>query len=135
VDVRVVHAEAPAALDRLPDPDSVFVGGGGAAVAEAVAARRPARIVVALAALERAGETSTALAKSGYTVDGALVQAARFAPLPGDVHRLAGTNPVFLLWGVPVDTTWLAGRPAMPTGAAVARGGAAAAPGGHGEPR
>jgi precorrin-6B C5,15-methyltransferase / cobalt-precorrin-6B C5,C15-methyltransferase len=129
VDVRVVHAEAPAALDRLPEPDSVFVGGGGAAVAEAVAARRPARIVVALAAVERAGETGTALAKSGYTVDGALVQAARFAPLPGDVHRLSGTNPVFLLWGAPVDTTWPPGRPAEPARDAAP---GAAPPGGHG---
>jgi precorrin-6B C5,15-methyltransferase / cobalt-precorrin-6B C5,C15-methyltransferase len=128
VDVRVVHADAPAALDRLPGPDSVFVGGGGAAVVEAVAARRPARIVVALAAIERAGETSVALAKSGYTVDGTLVQAARFAPLPGDVHRLAGTNPVFLLWGAPVDTTWPPDRPAAPPRAV-------APPGGHGETR
>ncbi len=32
-------------------------------------------------------------------MDGALLQAARLAPLPGDVHRLAATNPVFLVWG------------------------------------
>jgi precorrin-6Y C5,15-methyltransferase (decarboxylating) len=114
VDVRVVHAEAPAALDRLPDPDSVFIGGGGAEVARAVAARHPARIVVALAAVERVAETRTALGKSGYTVDGALVQAARFAPLPGDVHRLAGTNPVFLLWAAPLTSTWPADNPAGP---------------------
>ena len=112
VDVRVVHAEAPAALDRLPGPDSVFIGGGGAEVARVVAARHPARIVVALAAVERVAETRTALGKSGYTVDGALVQAARFAPLPGDVHRLAGTNPVFLLWAAPLTGTWPPASPA-----------------------
>jgi precorrin-6Y C5,15-methyltransferase (decarboxylating) len=110
VDVRVVNAEAPQALDRLPDPDSVFIGGGGAGVVESVAARHPARIVVALAALERAGETHTALAKAGYTVDGALLQAARFAPLPGDVHRLASTNPVFLLWATPAASSWPRGQ-------------------------
>jgi precorrin-6Y C5,15-methyltransferase (decarboxylating) len=98
-DVQIVPGEAPEALSALPDPDVVFVGGGGTAVIEAVAARRPARIVVALAAVERAGSAHAALTAAGYAADGALVQAARLAPLPGDVHRLAATNPVFLLWG------------------------------------
>jgi len=99
VDVRVVQGEAPRALAELPDPDAVFVGGGGPGVVEAVAARRPARIVVALAAVERAGQAIAALDAAGYATDGALVQAARLAPLPGDVHRLAATNPVLLVWG------------------------------------
>ncbi len=99
VDVRVVPGEAPQALAGLPDPDAVFVGGGGPAVIEAAAARHPARIVVALAALERAGQAIAALDAAGYATDGALVQAARLAPLPGEVHRLAATNPVFLVWG------------------------------------
>ena len=46
VDVQVVQGTAPAALDGLPDPDAVFVGGGGADVAvvvRACVARRPAR--------------------------------------------------------------------------------------------
>jgi precorrin-6Y C5,15-methyltransferase (decarboxylating) len=98
VDVRVVPGEAPGALDGLPAPDVAFVGGGGPAVAGAVAARRPARIVVALAAIERAGDTHAILTAAGYAVEGTLLQAARFAPLPGDVHRLAATNPVFLVW-------------------------------------
>jgi precorrin-6Y C5,15-methyltransferase (decarboxylating) len=103
-DVRIVPGEAPGALAGLPDPDAVFVGGGGTAVIEAVAARHPARIVVALAAVERAGPAHAALTAAGYAADGVLVQAARLAPLPRDVHRLAGTNPVFLLWGTPVTT-------------------------------
>jgi precorrin-6Y C5,15-methyltransferase (decarboxylating) len=98
VDVRVQQGEAPRALDGLPTPDAVFVGGGGPAVAEAVAGRRPARIVVALAAIERAGPAHAALSTAGYAVDGVLLQASRLAPLPGDVHRLAATNPVFVLW-------------------------------------
>ena len=103
-DVRVVRGAAPEALDGLPDPDAVFVGGGGTAVIEAVAARRPARIVVALAAVERAGPAHAALTAAGYAAGGALVQAARLAPLPGDVHRLAATNPVFLLWATAATT-------------------------------
>ena len=99
VDVRVIQGEAPEALAGLPAPDAVFVGGGGTAVAEAVAALRPARIVVALAAVERAGPAHAVLTAAGYDTGGALVQAARFASLPGGVHRLAPANPVFLLWG------------------------------------
>jgi len=99
VDVRAVQGEAPQALDGLPPPDAVFVGGGGQAVIEAVAGYRPARVVVALAAVERAGAALATLAAAGYAPDGVLLHAARFAPLPGDVHRLAATNPVFLVWG------------------------------------
>jgi precorrin-6Y C5,15-methyltransferase (decarboxylating) len=104
-DIRVAAGEAPGALASLPDPDAVFVGGGGPAVVSAVADRNPDRIVVALAAIERTGQVYTALVAAGYEVDGGLIQAARLTPLPGDAHRLAGTNPVFLLWASrPTDT-------------------------------
>ncbi len=114
VDVRVVPGEAPGALDGLPAPDAVFVGGGGPAVAEEVAKHRPARIVVALAAIERAGPTHTALTAAGYAVDGVLLHASRLAPLPGDVHRLAATNPVFLLWATAAAGQDASGPPAAP---------------------
>src|SRR6266480_2937343 len=39
VAIEVVHGEAPGALEPLPDPDRVFVGGGGLAVLDAVLAR------------------------------------------------------------------------------------------------
>jgi precorrin-6B C5,15-methyltransferase / cobalt-precorrin-6B C5,C15-methyltransferase len=96
--VRVVEGAAPEALDGLPDPDAVFVGGGGLAVLGAVAARRPPRIVLALAAIQRAGPAIAALAGAGYAVDATLLQASRLAPLPDGAHRLAAANPVFLLW-------------------------------------
>ena len=101
VDVRIVQGEAPHVVDGLPPPDAVFVGGGGQPVIEAVTGRHPARIVVALAAVERAGAALAALTAAGYAADGALLHAARFAPLPGDVHRLAAINPVFLVWATP----------------------------------
>jgi precorrin-6Y C5,15-methyltransferase (decarboxylating) len=98
VDIQVVPGAAPGALDGLPAADAAFVGGGGLDVVAAVAARVPARVVVALAAVDRVGPTRAALAGAGYAVDGVLLQASRLAPLPGDAHRLAATNPVFLLW-------------------------------------
>jgi precorrin-6B C5,15-methyltransferase / cobalt-precorrin-6B C5,C15-methyltransferase len=100
-EVRVVAGVAPGALDGLPDADAVFVGGGGLPAVAAVAARRPARIVVALAAVQRAGQVTEALVGAGYTVDGTLLQASRLAPLPDGAHRLAAANPVFLLWAQP----------------------------------
>lgn len=100
VTVQAVHGEAPAALEALPDPDAVFVGGGGPAVVEACAARRPDRVVVALAAVERVGPAAQALAHAGYATDGVLVHASRLAALPDGAHRLAATNPVALVWGV-----------------------------------
>src|SRR5262249_8100190 len=103
-DLRVVPGEAPGALGGLPGPDAVFVGGGGAAVIEAAAARHPARIVVAFAAVERAGPAHAALTAAGYAAGGVLVQAARLAPLPGDVHPLPPTNPALLLWAPAVTT-------------------------------
>jgi precorrin-6Y C5,15-methyltransferase (decarboxylating) len=110
VDVRIVPGDAPEALGKLPDPDAVFVGGGGPAVIEAVAARHPARIVAALAAVQRTGPAHAALSAAGYATGGALVQAARLTPLPGDVHRLAAANPVFLLWGAAPGATEPIGR-------------------------
>src|SRR5581483_928363 len=56
VALRVLHGEAPAALGELPDPDRVFVGGGGIDVLEAASARlSPGGVIVATyASLERA---------------------------------------------------------------------------------
>jgi precorrin-6B C5,15-methyltransferase / cobalt-precorrin-6B C5,C15-methyltransferase len=98
VDIRVISGAAPEALNGLPDPDAVFIGGGGTDVVSAVAARRPARIVVALAAVERAGPVCDVLDAAGYLADGTLLQSSRLARLPDGTHRLAATNPVFLLW-------------------------------------
>ncbi|WP_405474524.1 precorrin-6y C5,15-methyltransferase (decarboxylating) subunit CbiE [Streptomyces canus] len=102
VDVRIVHGSAPDALAELDDPDAVFVGGGGRELPDivAVCARRARRsVVVAMAALDRVPAVRAALTEAGFDCDGVLLQSSRLAPLPGDVTRLAATNPVFLLWG------------------------------------
>ncbi|MER6566734.1 precorrin-6y C5,15-methyltransferase (decarboxylating) subunit CbiE [Streptomyces sp. NPDC001093] len=103
VDVDVVHGSAPDVLAGLADdPDAVFVGGGGRelpAVVTACARRARRTVVVAMAALDRVPAAREALTAAGFTCDGVLLQSSRLAPLPGDVTRLAATNPVFLLWG------------------------------------
>ncbi|HEV7826617.1 MAG TPA: precorrin-6y C5,15-methyltransferase (decarboxylating) subunit CbiE [Mycobacteriales bacterium] len=99
VDVTVVHGEAPGALADLPDPDAVFVGGGGPAVVAEAARRALRAVVVTLAAVDRVPAVRRALADAGLSTGGVLLQASRLAPLPGDASRLAATNPVFVLWG------------------------------------
>ena len=99
VDVRLVQGSAPGALVGLPDPDAVFVGGGGVDTVSACAGVAP-RVVVALAALDRVAPCRAALRDGGHTVDGVQLAASRLAELPDGSVRLAATNPVVLLWGV-----------------------------------
>ncbi|MEU5790332.1 precorrin-6y C5,15-methyltransferase (decarboxylating) subunit CbiE [Micromonospora purpureochromogenes] len=99
VDVRLVTGHAPEALRGLPDPDAVFVGGGGTDVLAAVAERRPDRVVVTLAALDRVAPAVHLLRDAGYAVEGSQLAAARLADLPGGSMRLAATNPVVVLTG------------------------------------
>jgi precorrin-6Y C5,15-methyltransferase (decarboxylating) len=94
--VVVVEGEAPEVLAGLPDPDRVFVGGGGLDVLESVVDRlRPGGLVVATyAALDRAAAAASRL--------GQMVQVAvsRGVPLGGSgALRLAAENPVFVCWG------------------------------------
>jgi precorrin-6Y C5,15-methyltransferase (decarboxylating) len=96
VDVQVVHGSAPEALHALPDPDAVFVGGGGLGVVRAVACSPAARLVVALATLERVGPVIEAMV--GYDTGAAQLESKRLQPLGGG-HRLVPTNPVFVVSG------------------------------------
>ena len=108
VDVAVVHGSAPEALAGLPEPDAVFVGGGGADLAgivAACAARARLTVVVTLAALDRIPAVRSALLAAGFTAEGVQLQSSRLAPLPGGVVRLAATNPVFVLWGTRIDSS------------------------------
>ena len=94
--VIVVEGEAPDVLVGLPDPDRVFLGGGGLNVLESVLDRlRPGGLVVATyAALDRAVAAATRL---GHMVQ---VAVSRGVPLGGSgALRLAAENPVFVCWG------------------------------------
>jgi len=99
VEVGVVHGRAPEVLAGLPLPDVVFVGGGGPHAVAASATRRPERIVVASAEVDRASESRAVLERAGYVVDGALVQASRLAGAGAGARRLDAAHPVFVIWG------------------------------------
>jgi len=94
--VTVVAGEAPAVLAGLPDPDRVFVGGGGISVLDAVLDRlRPGGTVVATwASLNRAAAAAERL---GNVVQVAVSRGVRFGE--DNAFRLAAENPVFITWG------------------------------------
>jgi precorrin-6Y C5,15-methyltransferase (decarboxylating) len=86
-------------LEGLPAPDAIFAGGGDDEVLRAaVQAGNPARVVVALASVDRVRPVSDLLTSLGYTTEGTQLQASRLSPLPGGSLRLAALNPVFVLW-------------------------------------
>ena len=106
--VNVVKGEAPGALDGLPAPDCVFVGGGGAKLAEILSyvasrLRERGRIVVNLASIERAIQTRSCLNSLGFEVEFTMVSASRGKPLPDGTVRLAAENPVFIVTGANMD--------------------------------
>jgi precorrin-6Y C5,15-methyltransferase (decarboxylating) len=90
----IVRGQAPAVLDELPDPDRVFVGGGGIETLDACLKRlRSGGTVVAVyVALDRAVQAAERL---GHIVQ---VSVSRGAPI-GDTIRLSAENPVFICWG------------------------------------
>src|SRR5207253_3813030 len=94
VSVTVVEDEAPAAFAGLPDPDRVFVGGGGIDVLEQALARlRPdGRVVATHVLVDRAAAASRLLGNT------AQVSVARSASI-ADGFRLEAENPVFISWG------------------------------------
>lgn len=94
VPVDVVEGSAPEALADLPDPDRVFVGGGGLDVLDAALSRlRLGGVLVAnFALIDRA---VAAHARLGNMVQ---ISVARGVPIADGVH-LDAANPVFVCWG------------------------------------
>jgi precorrin-6B C5,15-methyltransferase / cobalt-precorrin-6B C5,C15-methyltransferase len=99
--VRVVEGEAPAALDGLPEPDAVFVGGSGGGFEEIVrlALRRALRaVVLTLVGLERVVPAAEILERAGFEVETTLLQVSRVKGI-GSLHRLVPETPVFVVCG------------------------------------
>ena len=100
--VKVVPGEAPQALERLPDPDSVFVGGSGGQLAGILDAaitrlKNDGRLVVNLAALERTCEVYHRLREKGMAVELCNISASRGKEMPDGTLRLEALNPVFIV--------------------------------------
>jgi precorrin-6Y C5,15-methyltransferase (decarboxylating) len=96
--VVTVTAAAPEAFADLPDPDRLFVGGGGSVVLDAALERlRPGGTAVATyATLERA---LAAAERLGSLVQLQVNRGERIGP--DRQLRLRAENPVFIAWGAP----------------------------------
>ncbi|MEQ1698607.1 MAG: precorrin-6y C5,15-methyltransferase (decarboxylating) subunit CbiE [Ilumatobacteraceae bacterium] len=93
--IDIIVGAAPASLEALPDPDRVFVGGGGLDVVDACWQRlRPGGVLVAtFVVLDRA---VTAMQLLGSMVQ---IHVDRAVPIAGVGMRLEPTNPTFVCWG------------------------------------
>ncbi|MEM9747238.1 MAG: precorrin-6y C5,15-methyltransferase (decarboxylating) subunit CbiE [Actinomycetota bacterium] len=99
VAVSVVHGSAPEALADLPDPDRVFVGGGGIDVFRTARARlRPGGVIVAtFSTLDTATAATADVGPSGELVQ---IGVNRAVPIgPSRQLRLEAENPVFVVRG------------------------------------
>ncbi|PWH15316.1 MAG: hypothetical protein DDG58_11580 [Ardenticatenia bacterium] len=101
LNVTVVEGEAPEALEGLPPPQAVFIGGSGGkltAILEHVSrvVLPNGRVVLTLATLEHLNQAKGCLDTLGWSTHLLQVNIARGQPI-GEGTRLAPLNPVFLL--------------------------------------
>ncbi|MEW1848297.1 cobalamin biosynthesis bifunctional protein CbiET, partial [Nonomuraea angiospora] len=95
---------APPALEPLPDPDAVYVGGGGPDVVVACAARGPRALVCSLRKVEQVTAVLERLREHGYRGEGTQILASRLTLDPDGSHRLTASDPVFVVHATPAHT-------------------------------
>ena len=98
----LIEGRAPAALEALPAPDAVFIGGtkgSMAAVVDTVLAKNAnARICIAAIALESLSAAIAALTAHGLSAEVTQLAVSRTRPA-GTLHLLTANNPIFLITG------------------------------------
>ena len=98
----LIEGKAPEALDMLPAPDAVFIGGTKGnmdAVIDAVLHKNPvARLCVAAIALETLSAAVAALTAHGLAAEVTQITVSR-TKTAGSLHLLMANNPVFLIMG------------------------------------
>ena len=98
----LIEGRAPAALEALPAPDAVFIGGtkgSMAAVVDTVLAKNAnAHICIAAIALESLSAAIAALTAHGLSAEVTQLAVSRTRPA-GRLHLLTANNPIFLITG------------------------------------
>ena len=96
----LVEGTAPAALETLPAPDAVFIGGTkgemDAVVAAALAKNPAARLCISAIALETLSAAVAALTAHGREAEVCQIAVSR-TKAAGSLHLLLANNPVFLI--------------------------------------
>ncbi len=97
-----VQGSAPEALEALPKPDKVFIGGSGKNMCEIVRLvsekNSEAVIVISAIALETLGEAMRALGENGYEIGAVQVQSS-YAKKIGEYNMMTANNPIFIITG------------------------------------
>lgn len=106
--LHVIQAALPEGLEELPRPDRIFIGGGGEALDEIIAAasdflKPDGRIVINTVLLENMNTAMGRLRRLGYHTDLVQVQINRGRPMPWG-ERLDAQNPVWIVTGERGDT-------------------------------
>ena len=100
--MELVEGRAPAALEALPAPDAVFIGGSGGELDAIIALslkRNPnARICVSAIAIETLSAAVKIMTERGLTVEVTQISVSR-TKNAGKLHLLMAQNPVFLITG------------------------------------
>ena len=98
----LIAGKAPEALQNLPAPDAVFIGGSKgslAAIVDAALDKNPdARICVSAIALETLSAAVAALTAKGRTVQVSQIAVSR-AKAVGGLHLMMAQNPIYLITG------------------------------------
>ena len=98
----LIEGKAPDALDALPAPDAVFIGGTKGnmdAVIDAVLHKNPvARLCITAIALETLSAAVAALTAHGLSAEVTQIAVSR-TKTAGSLHLLMANNPVFLITG------------------------------------
>ena len=101
LNINIVEGEAPKALEGLPAPDSVFVGGSGKHLEEIVLAARAvntkAKVVVNCVTLETLSETMAVLDKLGVSLPEIIQVSVSRYEKRGSYHMADAQNPVFII--------------------------------------
>ncbi len=100
--MEIVHGEAPGALEDLPAPDRVFVGGSSGKLgptADMLAGKMKSGIIVINAAtIDTLNDAVRSLERNGFSTEVSQVSVSRSRIIDGKRH-LTALNPVFIITG------------------------------------
>lgn len=96
--IEVTEGSAPEALDGLPKPDKVFIGGSSGTLKQTIEKCNCDHIVVNAVTLETLEGTLKAFAELGYEYE--MVQiSASYTRKAGEYNMMTAQNPVFVITG------------------------------------
>lgn len=99
----IIEGEAPRALEGLPAPDAVFVGGGGEGIEKILShvskkLKKGGRLVVNAVTMETSSKAFDFISKKGWEKELLLVSVSKSKAVAG-LTMLSANNPLFIISG------------------------------------